>query len=126
MAQGVDDGPGPLDAAGCPAERLSERRAGFRIALAALDGGRLGIPRSAHPSRAGRARHRDRLRQGAAQFGRAIIDFQGPELPAGRHGDAIEAARALYLAAARRATPGLPYGPQAAMAKLFCTDTAMR
>ena len=39
---------------------------------------------------------------------------------------AVEAARALYLAAARRKDAGLPFGPQAAMAKLFASDTAMR
>ena len=38
----------------------------------------------------------------------------------------VEAARALYLSAARRRDAGQPFGPQAAMAKLFCTDTAMR
>ena len=38
----------------------------------------------------------------------------------------IEAARALYLAAARLRDAGRPFGTQAAMAKLFATDTAMR
>jgi alkylation response protein AidB-like acyl-CoA dehydrogenase len=38
----------------------------------------------------------------------------------------VEAARALYLAAARRRDSGEPYGPQASMAKLFATDTAMK
>ncbi|HVE64601.1 MAG TPA: acyl-CoA dehydrogenase family protein, partial [Mycobacteriales bacterium] len=38
----------------------------------------------------------------------------------------VEAARALYLAAARLRDAGSPYGRQAAMAKLFATDTAMR
>nr|MDQ3577095.1 acyl-CoA dehydrogenase [Actinomycetota bacterium] len=36
------------------------------------------------------------------------------------------AARALYLEAARRRDAGQPYGPQAAMAKLFATDMVMR
>ena len=38
----------------------------------------------------------------------------------------VAAARALYLSAARRKDAGLPYGTQAAMAKLFASDTAMR
>ena len=38
----------------------------------------------------------------------------------------VEAARALYLSAARLRDRGKPFGPQAAMSKLFCTDTAMR
>ena len=39
---------------------------------------------------------------------------------------AVEAARALYLDAARRKDAGLDFGQQAAMAKLFASDTAMR
>jgi alkylation response protein AidB-like acyl-CoA dehydrogenase len=37
----------------------------------------------------------------------------------------IEAGRALYLTAARLRDEGRPFTRQAAMAKLFCTDTAM-
>ena len=39
---------------------------------------------------------------------------------------AVAAARALYLDAARLRDAGRPFGTQAAMAKLFATDTAMR
>ena len=39
---------------------------------------------------------------------------------------AVAAARALYLDAARLRDSGLPFGSQAAMAKLVATDTAMR
>jgi len=39
---------------------------------------------------------------------------------------AIAAGRASYLAAARRRDAGLAYGTEAAMAKLFCTDMAMK
>jgi alkylation response protein AidB-like acyl-CoA dehydrogenase len=39
---------------------------------------------------------------------------------------AVEASRALYLAAARLKDAGQEFGPQAAMAKLFASDTAMR
>jgi alkylation response protein AidB-like acyl-CoA dehydrogenase len=38
----------------------------------------------------------------------------------------IAASRALYLDAARLRDAGRPFGTQAAMAKLFATDTAMR
>ena len=38
----------------------------------------------------------------------------------------VAAARALYLDAARLRDAGLPFGSQAAMAKLVATDTAMR
>ena len=39
---------------------------------------------------------------------------------------AVESGRATYLAAARRKDAGLPYGRQASIAKLVCTDNAMK
>jgi alkylation response protein AidB-like acyl-CoA dehydrogenase len=38
----------------------------------------------------------------------------------------VSASRALYLEAARRKDRGLPFGVEAAKAKLFATDAAMR
>jgi alkylation response protein AidB-like acyl-CoA dehydrogenase len=99
---------------------------GFRIALAALDGGRLGIAacavglaQAALDAAAGYARQR-------RQFGRPIADFQGLRFMLADMATAVTAARALYLSAARRRDAGRPYGTEAAMAKLFATDTAMR
>ena len=59
------------------------------------------------------------------QFGRPLTDFQGLSFMLADMATAVAAARALYVAAARRKDAGLPYGPQAAMAKLFATDAAM-
>jgi alkylation response protein AidB-like acyl-CoA dehydrogenase len=60
------------------------------------------------------------------QFGQPIGDFQGVSFLLADMATAVEAARALYLAAARRKDAGVAFSPQAAMAKLFATDTAMR
>jgi alkylation response protein AidB-like acyl-CoA dehydrogenase len=60
------------------------------------------------------------------QFGQPIGDFQGVSFMLADMATAVEAARALYLSAARRKDAGVPFGPQAAMAKLFATDAAMR
>lgn len=105
---------------------LGEEGQGFPIALSALDGGRLGIAacavgvaRAALDTAVGYARER-------RQFDRPIADFQGLRFMLADMATGIEAARALYLTAARRRDAGLPYGKQAAMAKLFATDTAMR
>jgi alkylation response protein AidB-like acyl-CoA dehydrogenase len=99
---------------------------GFSLALAALDAGRLGIAacatgvaQAALDAAVGWARERH-------QFGRPIADFQGLSFMLADMATAVEAARALYLSAARRKDQGLPYGPQAAMAKLFASDAAMR
>ncbi len=99
---------------------------GFSLALAALDAGRLGIAAcatglaqaalSAAAAYAGQRR----------QFGRPVGDFQGISFLLADMATAVAAARALYLSAARRKDAGLPYGPQAAMAKLFASDAAMR
>jgi len=116
-----------LDGATVPAERLiGAEGQGFPIALAALDGGRLGIAacavglaQAALDASLGYARERQ-------QFGQAILDFQGISFLLADMATGIEAGRALYLEAARRRDQGKPFGKQAAMAKLFCTDLAMK
>src|SRR5262249_28936779 len=60
------------------------------------------------------------------QFGRPIIEFQGLSFMLADMATAVAAARALYLSAARRKDAGLLYGQQAAMAKLFASDAAMK
>jgi len=116
-----------LDGVRVPADRrVGEEGAGYRIALSALDGGRLGIAacavglaQAALDYAVGYARER-------RQFGRPIVEFQGLSFLLADMATQVEAARALYLAAARRRDTGSAFRQQAAMAKLFCTDTAMR
>jgi alkylation response protein AidB-like acyl-CoA dehydrogenase len=116
-----------LDGARVPADRLvAEEGQGFRIAMSALDGGRLGIAACA----VGLAQAALELAVTYAgerhQFGKAIAEFQGVSFLLADMATQVEAARALYLSAARLRDAGKPYGPQASMAKLFATDTAMR
>jgi hypothetical protein len=105
---------------------LGEQGAGFRIAMEALDGGRLGIAacavglaRAALDSAIAFGKDRE-------QFGRPITQFQGISFMLADMGTQIEAARALVLDAAGRRDAGMPFSTHAAMAKLFATDTAMR
>jgi alkylation response protein AidB-like acyl-CoA dehydrogenase len=99
---------------------------GFKIALAALDAGRLGIAACS----AGLAQAALDAAVGYAtdrrQFGRPIIEFDGISFLLADMATAVAAARALYREGARRMDAGLPFGPQAAMAKLFASDAAMR
>ncbi|MER6405419.1 acyl-CoA dehydrogenase family protein [Streptomyces viridosporus] len=106
--------------------RLGEEGQGFAIALSALDGGRLGI--AACAVGLAQAALDEALRYAAErrQFGRPIADFQGLRFMLADMATQIEAGRALYLAAARLRDAGRPFAKQAAMAKLHCTDTAMR
>ncbi|MFJ9812455.1 acyl-CoA dehydrogenase family protein [Streptomyces sp. NPDC101158] len=108
------------------ARRIGAEGQGFTIALAALDSGRLGIAacavglaQAALDTAVGYARER-------RQFGRPIADFQGLRFLLADMATQVEAGRALYLEAARLRDEGRPFGRQAAMAKLFCSDAAMR
>ncbi|MEW2458012.1 acyl-CoA dehydrogenase family protein [Streptomyces albus] len=105
--------------------RLGEEGQGFTLALSSLDAGRLGIAACAIGLAQAALDAALSYTAGREQFGRPIADFQGLRFMLADMGTRIEAGRALYLAAARRHDAGLPYSRQAAMAKLFCTDTAM-
>jgi alkylation response protein AidB-like acyl-CoA dehydrogenase len=106
--------------------RIGAEGQGFGIALSALDSGRLGIAacavgiaQAAFEAATAYAKERE-------QFGRRIIDFQGLSFLLADMATQIAAARELYLAAARRRDAGQPFSVQAAMAKLFATDTCMK
>ncbi len=116
-----------LDAARIPRTRLiGAEGEGFKIALAALDAGRLGIAACA----VGLAQAALDLAVEYAgqreQFGRPIGSFQGLQFLLADMATQVAAARALYLDAARLRDSGKPFSAAAAMAKLFATDTAMR
>ena len=116
-----------LEQARVPADRLlGEQGQGFRIAMSALDGGRLGIAACAVGVAQAALDTAVAYASERRQFGQRIADFQGLSFLLADMATQVEAARALYLATARRRDAGQPFGPQAAMSKLFATDTAMR
>ena len=106
--------------------RIGYEGQGFRIALSALDSGRLGISACA----VGLAQAAlDAAAAYAAQriaFRRPIDEFQGVSFLLADAASQIVAARQLYLYAARRKDAGKPFSTEAAMAKLIATDTAMK
>ncbi len=105
---------------------VGEQDRGFSIALAALDAGRLGIAACSTGVAQAALDTAVAYASERRQFGRPIIEFQGLAFLLADMATAVAAARALYLAAARRKDAGLPYRQQAAMAKLFASDTAMK
>jgi len=110
-----------------PAQRrIGAEGQGFRIAMAALDAGRLGISACA----VGLAQAAlDAAAEYAGQrvaFGRTIDEFQGVSFLLADAATQIAAARQLYLYAARRKDAGKNFSTEAAMAKLTATDMAMR
>jgi alkylation response protein AidB-like acyl-CoA dehydrogenase len=116
-----------FDGARIPADqRLGEEGAGMRVALGALDAGRLGIASVATGiAQACLAHSVDYARQ-REQFGRTIGEFQGLQFLLADMGADVERSRASYLLAARLKDAGRPFSRQASIAKLTATDAAMR
>jgi alkylation response protein AidB-like acyl-CoA dehydrogenase len=116
-----------LTGARVPQDRLigGEGR-GFRIALSALNSGRLGIAACAVGLAQAALDCATTYAGERQQFGRPIREFQGVGFMLADMATAVEAGRQLYLAAARRRDASQSFAMQAAMAKLFCTDMAMK
>ncbi|WP_369214503.1 acyl-CoA dehydrogenase family protein [Streptomyces flavofungini] len=106
--------------------RIGDEGQGFAIALSALDSGRLGIAACAIGVAQAALDEALSYATERRQFGRPIADFQGLRFMLADMATQIEAGRALYLAAARLRDAGRPFSKQAAMAKLLCTDAAMK
>jgi len=115
-----------FDGARVPADRiLGAEGGGFKIALAALDGGRLGIAACAVGLGQAALDYATAYAREREQFGGPIIDLQGVGFMLADMATQVSAARALTLHAARLRDLGRPYSAEAAKAKLFATDAAM-
>jgi alkylation response protein AidB-like acyl-CoA dehydrogenase len=109
------------------ADRLvGEEGAGFRIAMEALDAGRLGIAACAVGLAQAALDHAVAYSRERVQFGRSIGDFQGIGFILADLATQVSAARALLLHAARLKDLGRPFRIEAAKAKLFASDVAMK
>lgn len=116
-----------FDGARVPADRLvGEEHGGFRIAMSALDSGRLGIAACAVGLAQAAVDYATAYARERHQFGRPIVEFQGLGFMLADMATQVSAARALTLAAARLRDAGRPFSIEAAKAKLFATDVAMR
>ncbi len=110
-----------------PAERrLGDEGQGLPIALAGLDSGRLGIAAVATGLAQGALDAAIAYAKERQTFGKAIIDHQGLGFVLADMSAAVESARATYLAAARMKDAGQKFSRQASIAKLVCTDNAMK
>jgi len=110
-----------------PADRrLGAEGQGLPIALAGLDSGRLGIAAVATGLAQEALDVAIRYAKERETFGRPIIDHQGLGFLLADMSAAVESARATYLEAARRKDAGLPFSRQASIAKMVCTDNAMK
>jgi alkylation response protein AidB-like acyl-CoA dehydrogenase len=116
-----------LEGVRVPASQLiGDEGAGMRIALGALDSGRLGIAACATGLAQAALETAAAYAVGREQFGRPVADFQGLQFLLADMAAAVESARATYLHAARLRDAGRPFSRQASIAKLVATDAAMR
>ncbi|MFN2589155.1 MAG: acyl-CoA dehydrogenase family protein, partial [Actinomycetota bacterium] len=105
---------------------IGDEGQGFAIALAALDGGRLGIAACSTGLAQGALEAAVEFARERQQFGRAILEFQGIQFMLADMATQVEAARRLYREAGRLRDAGESFTAGASMAKLFASDTAMR
>ncbi|WP_435746427.1 acyl-CoA dehydrogenase family protein [Nocardioides sp. SYSU DS0663] len=116
-----------LDGARVPAaDRVGAEGDGMRVALSALDAGRLGIAAVATGIAQAALEHAVAYAGERHQFGRPIGEFQGLQFLLADMGAEVERARATYLHAARLKDAGRPFSRQASIAKVTASDAAMR
>jgi butyryl-CoA dehydrogenase len=107
------------------ANRLGEEGLGFRVALTAIDGGRIGIAAQAVGIAAGAYERAVAYARERKAFGVAIGQHQMVQWMLADMATAIDGGRLLCLQAAALKDRGAPFTRQAAMAKLFCAEMAM-
>ena len=109
-----------------PADRLlGEEGQGFTVAMATLDGGRIGI--AAQALGIARAALEDAVAyaKDRRQFGRPIAQFQATQWKIADMATRIQAGRLLMYRAAWIRDQGRRHTLEASMAKLFASETAM-
>jgi len=116
-----------LDDCEVPEENvLGEVGKGYKIAIEALNEGRIGIGAQMLGLAEGAFAQALAYMQERVQFGKAIAEFQGMQFQYARVAMEIEAARLLVYNAARLKDAGRPFVKEAAMAKLFASEVAER
>lgn len=109
-----------------PAENLlGALGKGFSIAMKTLDGGRIGIAAQALGIAQGALDKTVAYVKERQQFGRPISAFQNTQFRLADMETRIQAARLLVYQAAAAKDARRPYSKEAAMAKLFASETAM-
>ena len=110
-----------------PAENLLGNEGdGFKIAMSTLDGGRIGVAAQALGIAQSALDNALKYSKERIQFGKPIAHNQAIAFMLADMATEIQAARWLVYHAAVVKDNGLPYSKEAAMAKLFASDVAMR
>jgi butyryl-CoA dehydrogenase len=107
-------------------DRLGEEGDGFKVAMTALDGGRIGIAAQSVGVAQAALDAAVRYARSREQFGHPIAQFQGIRWMIADMATEIEAARQLMLSAAVLKDAGQKFTAQASMAKLFASEMVNR
>ncbi|HWR44671.1 acyl-CoA dehydrogenase [Sporomusa sp.] len=109
-----------------PKENLMGKEGdGFKIAMATLDGGRIGVAAQALGIAQAALDHAVKYSKERVQFGKPIASNQAIAFMLADMATKVEAARLLVYRAAYLKDKGLPYSKEAAMAKMYASDAAM-
>jgi alkylation response protein AidB-like acyl-CoA dehydrogenase len=105
---------------------LGHEGEGFRVAMKALDSGRIGISAQAVGLARGALDLAIDYVKERQQFGQSISRFEGIQFMVADLATLVDAARLLTWQAAQACDRGDPFTKLASMAKLFATDMAMQ
>jgi len=103
---------------------LGDLNSGFKIAMKALDGVRIGIAAQALGIAQGAIDEAIKYTQERVQFGKPISKFQKTQFTLAEMQTQVDAARLMVYRAACLKDSGLPYSSEASMAKLFASEVA--
>jgi alkylation response protein AidB-like acyl-CoA dehydrogenase len=125
MWRAVDNGKLTFNHCTVPSTNLLGKRGdGMKIMLSTLDAGRLSIAAMGLGLAQGAFEMALDYAQKRKQFGKQLIEFQAVSFKLAEMATKIELARNTLYHACRLKDAGLPFGKQAAMAKLYCSEIA--
>lgn len=107
------------------ANRIGDEGQGLKIALSALQSGRLGIAACSTGLAQAALDAATAYASERQQFGQAIASFQGMQFLLADMAAKVGVSRAAYLDAARRRDRGMDFHRESAIAKMTATDAAM-
>ena len=105
---------------------LGQLNQGFRIAMMALDGGRIGISSQAIGIARAALERSVEYAKDRKQFGKPIADVQAIQWKLADMKTELDAAHLLSMRAATMKEKGVPFSREASMSKLFATEAAVR
>ena len=108
------------------ANLLGKEGDGFKLAMIALDGGRIGIASQACGVARAALEASVRYAKDRKAFGQAIGEFQGVRFMMANMATELQAAELLTLRAATLKEEGKPFTREASMAKLFASEMSNR